>query len=609
MQDHFKYFAGVRRKLHSGQEVFRNHLTGRPVIVDGDAVTAAALCNTFATLDEHVARIEALQKNGVSTGDCRSALQRAVQAGLLASYEQVRKAMMEGMASHAQPKMIDMVAIPTRNRPETLQRLLVSLAANLREFERNVTVLVIDDSESIQMQNANCQLIAAFASNPPLKIRYGNRDMRQRFAAKLARASGVPEQIVSFALAGGSEYPISTGATRNSILLQSTGHCVLCLDDDVLCRLAAIPGSTNDVTFGENKFATWFLPNAQAIDECKFVEEDLLSLHERLLNIDGTVVRNGRLQDGQLEIAGVSQRLLRRVAPGNAAVTVTVTGVVGDSTLDDPLAYFFTGPETFSRLIETEEIYRAALQNRLVLRGQGNYCITDQGECKSTCMGLDNLDLLPPFMPVMRNQDLVFGSLIIKCVPGALFGFIPRGILHLPSQQRELARGAAALRAGKLMTGESLGFLIGFAQIRGKSRQGLLQSLAVRLKELTSEEAADLEGLIRSAVEPILVLWIEQLDKIIESCSGSSSFWLKDVLELKAATLSALKERDYSVPWDLEQVFGPAEGQRHFYKLIGQFAALLHNWTAMVESARPLLEKGEGLCLPIRESRQVAMIG
>jgi hypothetical protein len=110
-------------------------------------------------------------------------------------------------------------------------------------------------------------------------------------------------------------------------------------------------------------------------------------------------------------------------------------------------------------------------------------------------------------------------------------------------------------------------------------------------------------------VEPILVLWIEQLDKIIESCSGSSSFWLKDVLELKAATLSALKERDYSVPWDLEQVFGPAEGQRHFYKLIGQFAALLHNWTAMVESARPLLEKGEGLCLPIRESRQVAMIG
>ena len=223
-------------------------------------------------------------------------------------------------------------------------------------------------------------------------------------------------------------------------------------------------------------------------------------------------------------------------------------------------------------------------------------------------MGLDNQDLLPPFMPVMRNQDLVFGSLIIKCVPGALFGFIPRGILHLPSRQRKLALGAAALRAGRLMSGESLGFLIGFAQIRGRSRQDLFQSLAVRLKELTSEEAAGLEGLIRSAVEPILVSWIEQLDKIMES-SGSSPFWLKDVLELKAAILSVLKERDYSVPWDLEQVFGPAEGQRHFRKLIGQFAALLHNWAEIVESARLFLAKGEGICLPIRESRQVAMIG
>jgi hypothetical protein len=67
------------------------------------------------------------------------------------------------------------------------------------------------------------------------------------------------------------------------------------------------------------------------------------------LNIDKTVVKNGRLQDGRLEVADVSQRLLRRIAPGNAAVAVTVTGVVGDSTLDDPLAYFFTGPETFSR--------------------------------------------------------------------------------------------------------------------------------------------------------------------------------------------------------------------------------------------------------------------
>jgi hypothetical protein len=46
------------------------------------------------------------------------------------------------------------------------------------------------------------------------------------------------------------------------------------------------------------------------------------------------------------------------------------------------------------------------------------------------CMGVANTSLLPPFMPVGRNEDGVFGSMLAFADRGALCAHLPIGIIH-----------------------------------------------------------------------------------------------------------------------------------------------------------------------------------
>jgi len=529
----------------------------------------------------------------------KNTLVQAVEDGLLSSAEDVHERVAAGLACLPRRRVIEMVGIPTRNRPALLKRLLMGLAENLRRFERKVEVLVVDDSDSMQMQVANCEVISALADDSFLRIRYGNRDTRNRFASQLARESGVSEEVVSFALANNTDYPVSTGATRNAILLESAGHCVLYLDDDIQCRLAAIPGSREGVAFQADPLKTWFFAHPDDIETCYFTADDLLGLHEKVLNIDQNVARTRNLDGAPVDISGLSSRFLNRIEKGNAAVAVSLMGIVGDSGLDDPLVYYILGTETLSRLTKTAELYHAALTNRQILRGPQSICVSDQCECHSGCMGIDNIDLLPPFMPVMRGQDLVFGSLVVKCVPGGLFGVVPRAILHRPAERREFAQNAAPHRVGKFMTGETLGFLIGGESFRGLSRGGLIRTLGARLQELEDQDVHDLQMHIRSAVTPMLVSWMQQLDASIDNHSKVSNFWIKDALDIKAAIVSALNDRDYSVPSDLEHVFGAVEGRGRFRDLVKKFASLLQAWPAIVESTKVLQAKGKRICWPM----------
>lgn len=596
----FRYFGGRRAELRSGQEIFRSSITGRTSLTEKNTISVAALCKQFATLDEHAARIRALAgRYAESEAGWKNILLQAVENGLLSSVEDVRERVLAGLACLSQRRIINMVGIPTRNRPALLKRLLTGLAENLRRFERTVEVLIVDDSDSIQMQLANCEVISALADDPCLRIRYGNRDTRNRFAAHVARESGVPEEVVSFALANNKDYPVSTGAARNAILLESAGHCALYLDDDIQCRLAVIPGSREGVAFQAAPLKTWFFAHPDDIETCQFTADDLLGLHERVLNIDQNVTRTGSLDGAPTDISGLSPRFLNRIEKGNAAVTVSLMGIVGDSGLDDPLFYFLLGTETLARLTKTVELYNAALTNRQILRGPQSICVSDQCECHSGCMGVDNIDLLPPFMPVMRGQDLVFGSLVAKCIPGGLFGVVPRAILHQPAERREFVKNAASRRVGKFMTGETLGFLIGVEPFKGSSRSGLIRKLGARLQELEDQDVADFQMHIRSAVTPMLVSWMQQLDVTIDSHSKVSNFWIKDALDIKAAILSALNERDYSVPSDLEQTFGIVGGRERFRDLVKKFASLLQAWPAIVESTKALQAKGKHICWPM----------
>jgi hypothetical protein len=50
--------------------------------------------------------------------------------------------------------------------------------------------------------------------------------------------------------------------------------------------------------------------------------------------------------------------------------------------------------------------------------------------------GFDNRVLLPPFFPVQRNADGIFGLILQKCMKGSYIAFLPSVLLHEPAAER-----------------------------------------------------------------------------------------------------------------------------------------------------------------------------
>jgi hypothetical protein len=102
----------------------------------------------------------------------------------------------------------------------------------------------------------------------------------------------------------------------------------------------------------------------------------------------------------------------------------------------NPTGYLSLKGSSRQRLLRSEAEYYSAISCRQVLRKASLPVITDGMFCMATSIGLDNQDLLPPFIPVMRNQDGVFGATLRKCFENSYLTHLPWAFLHSPLEEK-----------------------------------------------------------------------------------------------------------------------------------------------------------------------------
>lgn len=574
-----RYYAETRAAAGSRRLLLRNPINSRTAILDCEAATHLSVCSTFASVEEHCTRLE--QISGADRAECRSRLQYAIDAGLFISVEE-SKSLIKRFPPRKTRRTIDYIGIPTRNRPRLLDRVLMGLSSHLQIFERNVTVVIVDDSDDAAMQQANAKVVAAYRSDARMTIEYIDFERRARLVAELAADTGLPLEIVSFALTGASEYPLSTGAARNVVLLHTAGHCVLFLDDDVHMRLAKVPGSSEGLSFGDGGFENTFFIRPEDIERCDFVDENILELHEKILNADQMEL----LEEMDGAVCLPSHRMSRRIEGGDANITVSQMGILGDCGLDTPLIFYLSGAETWSGMTREDSLYRAATRNRTVLRGSRNFLITNGVHAQTHCLAVDNSRDLPPFLPVMRAQDGVFGLLVHNCIPGSLFGLIPRAILHQPQPAREFLPETTMRCAGRFNLAESMMALITTAgTIPGAKSSQRVQMLGRWLEQLRFAPEQELRERLRQVFDPLLIRTIQTMEKRLEN-TGRATCWSDDVRRIRDASLNGLNSVNHLAPVDLCHTFGETEAVRMFRDIIVRFSAQLQIWPRLVESAR-----------------------
>jgi hypothetical protein len=501
------------------------------------------------------------------------------------------------------PGAIPSIAIPTCSRPDALERALTSYVENCKHYGRVASFVVMDDSRSPGDAGRNRQLLTTLKRRYGMELLYAGREERVRFVETLVRSSGLPSEVVHFALLGMEDGGISTGACRNALLVQTAGDLCLQVDDDSVCRLAAPPETRPGLALTSSQDPTefWFFPDSDAaLRSVTFVEKDFLGLHEQLLGKDlagclASIDDAGAFDVDHLEVQHDPVLRSRR-----GRVLMTSAGMVGDSGMGSAV-YLFMQPNSHMRVTRSEAGYLAAVTSRQILRAVTRTTISPEAMTMSFNLGLDNRALLPPFLPVQRNSDGVFNVLLRRCFHHAFAGLVPWSLLHAPPESRsqpldQLWKELAGVAFGDIV----IQLIYSFPEsLDGLDEKTCLRRVGRHLADLGSSPLADFEEYLRIRFWQGAGLRLLQIQRSLEDPGMKAHFLTKYRQKYWEIVREALPKKEYIVPQDLLSRYAAEEARRLSQRLVCRFGELLQVWPDIVEAAKNLRARGISVAKPV----------
>jgi hypothetical protein len=599
--DRYRAFDLARFHLGENRELVYSPLSRAARTLPALTVRLLQGCRTFATLDEHAFRLcQELNLGPDQVPAVRAQLAALAGADLLVS---ARSLVGAGPSLDAQaPPRIAVLGVPTRNRPDALRRCLASYAEASVRHGRAPEYVVLDDSDSAETRQENRQALAELRTRLGVGVWYAGPEEKNRFAETLCRQAGLPAEVGQFALVNSGEHSVATGANRNALLLHTVGDLVLSVDDDTVCSLAPAPevqgGLCLSSQFDPTEF--WFPAEGESAGSPgSFQDEALLSLHEQLLGRDvGACLSAAGAGDLDLGPAGLG--LFQKLRAGDGRVLATMTGVRGDSGMASSVYFVSLDGSSRARLLCSEAVYRQALLSHQLMRAVRRPTVCEPGLCMALNLGLDSRRLLPPFVPMGRNQDGVFASILRSCFPGAFLGFLPWLVQHQrPTPRRpgaiDIGTSAAQVSSGQVIQSLAGSFTPGFER---RDVAANLRALGKTLGELGRAARADFEEVVRLHLWNGLSGLASRLDGQLRAYGGQPDFWAADARRILTVLGETLPEPRYLLPTDLRAT-GDRDALAMLQQCLGRFGRLLECWPDLVEAARDLRAGQVRLACPV----------
>jgi hypothetical protein len=592
----FRGFPDLTRfPLGGDRELVYSPLTRAAHALPAFAVALVQNCRTLASLQEHAARIG--REHNLGPDQCRAVheqLRDLAQAGLLTSRADLVGCCRSGADS---PAPVAVLGVPTRNRTRSLTRCLGSYLENGRRHGRTTEYVVIDGSEGPDAQRANRELLRALAGQYGAAIAYTGPEEMGRFAGELVRRGGLPGAAVEFGLLNPEGCPVTTGGSRNALLLHAVGDCLLQVDDDTVCRLTPAPGAREGLVFSSFYDPTefWFPPEGEPYpSDAAAAGVDFLALHEGMLGKSPGDCAARLPADAGLDLDQTTAAFFRKLDRQEGKILATSAGVVGHSGMGSSLYFLTLGGPSRARLLGSERVYRRVVTDHQVMRAVTRPTVCDGAFCMGLNLGLDNRRLLPPFLPVQRNQDGVFAALLRGCRADGFCGFLPWAVCHEPPAPRVPSGADPWQSAAGLCTGQIVQVLVQSvpAPPAGTDAASCLKALGCTLEEWGSLPPADFEELLRLRLWGQLSRQAVRLAELLQQFRGLPEFWGRDARRVLAHLQETLPSRRFLVPSDLSEAVGDDGAVELFRRLVRRFGQLLRCWPDLVEVARELRSRG-----------------
>ncbi|WP_456376833.1 hypothetical protein [Thiolapillus sp.] len=565
--------------------LIRSKHSGRQIIVTNDVLYSLHLCREFRTMAEHAEHIgREIPELKDEPEDIRQALTSIRQAGLMLSAQD--KVASIRSAPISRPSQGLCFCILSCDRTESLSRLLESMAANHQFSEHNL-YYVIDDSRRQDSRNSNQDVCRAFSTTHGVALRYFGIEEQSQVLDQLKKQLPEHLQGIDFLLGRYQANPAtpSYGRSRNWGLLLGAGRKVVLVDDDILFQRIDPPADHQETSItSKPRSAEFFrsdndwqaLCNAENTDPSKGIFSAAL----------GTTLAEAISLTGT---EALDQSSLRDLYPGDfpyvnadSSILLTSCGYAGDPGTTSNIWIYQLPENCQKRLLASELDYQHHITARNSWLGSFAPAFRQRFSLMSPMTGIDASRLVPPFFPLFRNEDLLFGEMLRFLHPHGLFLDSPWAVPHLPAEHRQWKKDLA-------LTPQSYGLLDFSADTLALEPPPFLpDSPGQRLRACGSFFASLGELSDQALTEQIARLTLGlrtsqscRINRVLESSTGAPEFWKNDLLNIVQAGRQSLS---MPLPSGFQGITGSEDEQRALGRALWtSFAQGIQAWEACME--------------------------
>jgi hypothetical protein len=587
-----------------GRVLVSHRRTGRSDILQHQLFDILRHADRFDSVPGHMKRLLTAGWEDDGSGFIESSFQGLIARGLMVSKSAFQASLFENTDISETPPPVSSVMIPTRDRIPQLRRCLGSLIETNEKHGRRPDYVVLDDSrENVQGARLD-EMLRPLAVGGTRIFRAGMEE-KTWFIGEItsaARGDRLTREVAAFALFGDEGYPQTYGANRNALLLASPGELLIMVDDDIECRCVIPVEQARALVLGQMKSPTpcrFFTDRRHLVDSVHVTEVDILSSNEKMLGrtIAGCLAALG--PDSVLDLDRVTPESAHFFGGASRVVRVTVSGSWGDSAMDTPLHVLGMTGESRNALMRSRERYEGAKESREVFRCVPGYTISDGARFVTMNAGVDNRSILPPFLPVGRNEDGVFALMLHLCDEDARVGHIPFAVLHSPMEPRRYEQGAVPIAAPRTAD-IVLAIMDTFNPLPGRTGVSeRLRDLGRLFVDVGSLEINDFKEYIETIWVAAASRTIVYLEDLLRQHRSTPDYWAEDVLS------SIEKIADFSVhgspaaPRELLGKQTPDQAIETCRRVMRRYGELLQWWPVIYNAARKLREDGIRFVRPV----------
>ncbi len=455
-----------------------------------------------------------------------------------------------------------LLAWPLGGRVESVMENVAGFIANARESGYDPRVVLALDSATIP--------------NGMLACLHECEVLRSTTPDRVAFVNALPNDydrdvILSFLVK--TETNADPSYNRNAILLAAAGDMVISTDDDIRCESALLPDVSREVTYSHDAMpmnVAVHPDRASALASVLYERVDVVARHFTFLGKRGSdVVAN-----------------LPEFARGG--IVLTSPGTYGDSGFSR--ARGILSLPWGDRSVAISRGYDSCRLSREVVRIPSGPIISGSTHFMGMQSGYDARLLLPPFFPMDKCEDTLFGLMTRVLLPGSLTAYPAFGLYHDPIEPR--AYDPATLTS---FTPNRADIFMAFAarlcppsSMTDPCERTI--ALGSRFREASGLSASDLVDLAHGGLANAALAHAERLEELLDRYGREPASWARDV--------DAHLENVYGFLRESATVFGPNGSARSISAVrsdLDRFGRFLSVWPELFERAKEMNREGRGI--------------